>query len=147
MNVPLALLLLVVLASLAVMPATVKAGVILEGVDLERMAPVVGAVERVWSSYGVGAVITSGLRDSDTDSRHALGLALDFRVKNLPRNVWSDAGRAVAAQLSPALYDVVLEVDRSSAIDSPANRSHLHIEFDPTPAKLTRASGFSEVFI
>lgn len=135
------------------MPVTVKAGVVLEGVDLERMSPAVQAVQEVWSSYGVPAVITSAVREASSDSGargnslHVAGLAIDFRVKNLPRDSWTEAAQAVAGELDPALYDVVLEIDRSVPVSDARNRSHLHIEFDPQPAKLTRPTGYSEVFI
>lgn len=131
-----------------VMPAAVKAGVVLEGVNLEHMAPAVSAVERVWSGFGAQAVITDAWRDPAVDDgRHSRGDALDFRIKNLDRTVWERAGRAVAAQLHPALYDVVLEIDERTPTSSAANRSHLHIEWDPQPAKLTRATAFSIVHL
>jgi len=142
---PLALLVGVLVLGALVMPVEVKAGVELEGLNLEHMAPVVAAVEKVWSGYRVPAVITSALRDSDSDEggAHPRGDALDFRVKNIERKFWEQAARAVAAQLNPVLYDVVLEIDNATPTADAANRSHLHVEWDPRPSKISRTSGFS----
>jgi len=144
---PLALLVGVLVLGALVMPVEVKAGVELEGLNLEHMAPVVAAVERVWSGYRVPAVITDALRDPDADgrrsSKHAEGDALDFRIRNIERKFWEQAARAVAMQLNPVLYDVVLEIDNATPTADAANRSHLHVEYDPRPSKISRASGFS----
>lgn len=78
---------------------------------------------RVWAKYGRMATVTSGT-DSHDSGFHPLGLALDFRTKDIPNR--SDK-LAMIAEVKAILgrdYDVIFE---SEGLDN----EHLHIEYDP----------------
>ena len=94
------------------------------GVDVTGLRPEM--VPALLAAYGIRAVLLGGdlvltsAREGDhrSGSRHFVGLALDFRTRDLlPRE-----RSRFASELRAALgdqYDVLLEGD------------HLHVEFDP----------------
>ena len=101
------------------MKLTLKRGVSLLGTRPEMcMAAVV--VASVYSTYNnAECVITSACEGKHgRNSLHYVGLALDFRIKNIPIG-WHDRLRqSVQDALGPD-FDVVLE------------KTHLHVEFQP----------------
>lgn len=104
----------------------VKAGVKLEGLNVEKMAPVVAAARNLYHSRGVPLVITSAIRAPSELSLHDEGQALDFRSRTL------DDPQAVTAALNTALgddYDVIFEGD------------HIHAEYDPKGFQLSELMG------
>ena len=94
-----------------------KAGVVIDGLDIEVMRPVITAVRDACRVRGVPCVITAGLDGKHKKgSKHYKGRALDFRTRQL------DDPQAFTVEIRTKLgdaYDVVLE------------STHLHIEYDP----------------
>ena len=76
-------------------------------------------ISKIYSSYGVDAVITSAL-DSEhkLGSLHYVGLALDYRIWNVPSLVLQELFLKIKEALG-SQFDVVLEDD------------HIHVEFQP----------------
>lgn len=94
-----------------------KDGVVIDGLDIDKMGPAIAAARNLYHARGEPCVITSALDGKHSKgSLHYKGLALDFRTRTL------DDPQALATALATALgddYDVVLEGD------------HLHVEYDP----------------
>ena len=82
-------------------------------------------VESVFAEYGNDDTwITSG-NDGEhkNGSLHYIDRALDFRIKDLPREARAQAVARITELLSPT-YDVLWE-----SVDT--DNEHLHIEYDP----------------
>lgn len=126
------------------MRTAIKPGVVFRTLRPE-MEPVIRAAREVFSAAGQYAEITEAYRASP-GSKHAEDLALDYRVKHVPRETWEDIALRIAIALGPA-YDVVLELDKSTPWTDSRNRSHIHIEYDPQPWKQSRSYGFSTMVI
>ena len=80
-----------------------------------------GVTEMIYRHRGYTCVITS-LTDSHADrpkSLHNAGLAVDFRTKNVPRDLWPSLTDEISSVLNPMGFDVVLEAD------------HIHVEYQP----------------
>jgi len=108
-----------------------KAGVVVDGLDIDKMAPVIAAARNLYQSRGVPLVITSAIRPKSSKSLHDEGMALDFRSRTL-----SDP-QAVTAALSTALgddYDVIYEGAASGG-------AHIHVEYDPKGFSLSEMMG------
>lgn len=108
-----------------------KAGVVVDGLNAEKMAPVIAAARNLYQSRGVPLVITSAIRPKSSKSLHDEGMALDFRSRTL-----SDP-QAVTAALSTALgddYDVIYEGAASGG-------AHIHVEYDPKGFSLSEMMG------
>lgn len=78
-------------------------------------------VVEVWNRYGYSVTVTSGEEPNashQTESLHYVGLAEDYRTRDVAPSKLSDMVADVRSRLGSD-YDVVLESD------------HLHIEFDP----------------
>lgn len=121
-------------APMVLLPAGVgiKRGVILRGLD-RRMQPALRIARDIWRGHGRKLVITSGLDGRHTrNSRHYVGLALDFRSRDLGRAARGQVARELRKALGPR-FQVLLEKD------------HIHVEYHPPPgsrpAKLARSSG------
>lgn len=98
------------------------------GVQLANLsAQMVLAAEIVNACYqNVGVkecVITSGSDGAHRAPLHAVGCALDFRSKNVPRIKLESLRKEVQRSLGPN-FDVVLE-------DVGGENEHLHVEYDP----------------
>jgi hypothetical protein len=95
----------------------IKPGVILRGLD-ERMYPAIREAQGIWLKFGGKLVITSGLDGRHVRrSRHYIGLALDFRSRDLA----GAARHRVAQELRQALgeeFQVLVEKD------------HIHVQCD-----------------
>ena len=103
----------------------IKQGVRLSGLRPEILLAATVA-ESVWAAHGAAElVITSGIDGKHkSGSKHALGLALDFRTHNIGV---PEARRAAVLELKDRLgaeYDVLLENDNTS-------NEHAHVEHDP----------------
>lgn len=97
----------------------IKPGVRLDGLDLQRMAPVIESVADEFSARHVQPMITSGLDGHHKKgSLHYDGRALDWRTRDLRKWERKPAAKKIRAMLGRD-YDVVLE------------STHLHIEYDP----------------
>jgi hypothetical protein len=94
-----------------------------KGVILPPVLRIYRAAERAYGELHVAGMVTSGMEGQHRPgSRHPLGLALDFRTRDLTRQQVEYLARRIREQLG-AGYDVVIE------------RTHLHVEYDPrTPA-------------
>lgn len=105
---------------------TFKPGVKVEGLDW-RMLDAAIKVAGVYGALGHPCVITSATDDAPgrkPNSKHKLGLALDFRINNVPRETArQDIVDKIIAALGPD-FDVVRH-----PIGKP--HEHIHVEFDP----------------
>lgn len=100
-----------------------REGVSLVGLD-PVMRPVLIIVEEVFKDKGYRTIITSGTDGAHSPaSLHYYGKALDFRTKHIKPDHLAPAV-ALITNLLGICYDVILEED------------HLHVEYDPSPAKL-----------
>lgn len=78
-------------------------------------------VASVYARMGYECVLTSGtdfVEGRTARSKHPMGLALDYRINNVPENIRQMLAEKVKIALGDE-YDVVLKSD------------HLHTEFDP----------------
>jgi uncharacterized protein YcbK (DUF882 family) len=85
---------------------------------LLAMAVAVHVVRDVCARFNVTCTVTSGVEKHEFPSKHVLGAALDFRIRDF---VPADVNK-FAAEVRNDLgdgFDVVLESD------------HLHVEYDP----------------
>ncbi len=100
----------------------IKNTVKLFGIQPE-MVIVHSIIQRIFSNYGYGCVITSGLDSHEGRiSLHNEGLALDYRTKHIPDDV--------CARLVEELRMHLPQCDLG--IHSPGTpNEHLHVEFDP----------------
>lgn len=100
----------------------IKPGVVVP--DSAQAQQIINAVATVWKQYGYVPVITSGI-DSEhiPTSLHYLGLAVDFRLHNIPEELRFEMIGAVRKILG-ASYQVIWE-------DRGTSNEHLHIEYDP----------------
>jgi hypothetical protein len=81
----------------------------------------VGVAETLYRDQGLSLVITS-LTDSHEDrptSLHNVGLAVDFRTRDIQAPVVASIVRNLKVILDPLGYDVVLEAN------------HIHVEYQP----------------
>lgn len=94
-----------------------KPGAILSNEEpIERARRIVA---QVWTARGLTATVTSGLDSTHSaNSLHYVGLAEDYRTRDVPADQLSSMVADVRARLGTD-YDVVLESD------------HLHVEYDP----------------
>ena len=109
----------------------VKAGIKLDGLVTDKVAPIIAAASRLYESRGVPLVITSAIRPPSKKSLHDEGLALDFRSHTLRDP------QAVTAALNTALgedYDVIYEGAASGG-------AHIHAEYDPKGFRLSEMMG------
>lgn len=84
-----------------------------------RMVPALIAALQAFTDHGVDCWITSGDDGKHMpNSRHYVGLALDFRTNHISRIEARVIANKLKQHLSP-VYDVLLE------------ETHLHIEYDP----------------
>lgn len=101
----------------------VKDGVHFEALRREvlNMLPYVDAI---YSGLGYNVVITSA-NDGvhNPGSLHYANLALDFRIKHLPKTLWIKVAEMLAHALG-AGYDVLLESPETE-------NAHIHLEWDP----------------
>lgn len=80
-------------------------------------------VERIYRSWGVDCVVTSGTEPNPKrkkGSKHLTGYALDFRTRDIQANRRRDVAEEIQEALGPD-YIVLLESD------------HLHVGYDPEP--------------
>lgn len=76
-------------------------------------------IAQIWARHGFRLTVTSGLDGSHSaQSKHYLGLAEDYRTRDVPRIVVAQMAAEIRADLGSD-YDVVVESD------------HLHVEYDP----------------
>ena len=95
-----------------------KKGVSLNGVQPE-MAVAFSVILNVYHRLGHNCTITSCTDGTHSaGSRHYIGLAMDFRTRDIPDHKRAQLRGAVASSLGDE-FDVILEDD------------HLHVEFDP----------------
>lgn len=94
-----------------------------------RLQPVMDtaldAVRRVWASHGLGYATITSIQDGQhmEGSKHALGLAFDIRLNDIPATLHAVLAQEVQL-LSGDAFDVVHE--NHGKVDD-----HLHVEFDP----------------
>lgn len=104
----------------------IKPGASLRGIRPEMVAAF-PAICAAYARYAVPAVMTAGTDGSHSrGSLHYVGLATDWRTKNLPGGSAGLKSNAVAADIRKALgeeFDVVLE------------KTHIHIEYQPKEAQ------------
>lgn len=95
----------------------VKPGVILD--SKPEMEYARRHVARVWQSRGFPLTVTSGLDGRHSaQSKHYVGLAEDYRTRDVPKSMVEQMASEIRAVLGRD-YDVVVESD------------HLHVEYDP----------------
>jgi len=105
----------------------IKDSVDLAGVQPEMLLAA-HVTDQVYIWYGVPYCWITSCKDSThrAGSLHYVGLALDFRINNIPTassNPLPEIVKDIAAHLGPQ-YDVVLESD------------HIHIEYQPKQRSL-----------
>lgn len=114
---------LLLLMNKAVLAFNVKPGVVMPLTP--QMQFVTQVVAQVWAKYGRMATVTSGTDSHQPGDVHTLGLALDFRTKDIPDVNEKHAMIAdVRMILGDALFDILFE-------DEGLSNEHLHIEYDP----------------
>lgn len=95
-----------------------KGGVEAKGIQPEIILAIIAA-QHIYTTNGYGLVITSLLDGKHSvNSLHYKGLAVDLRIRHLPKG----AATLITSQLAESLgdeFDVILEDD------------HIHVEFDP----------------
>ena len=104
-----------------------------EGVNLQGIkSPMLRAMAEVEEAYlqvtNIEPTVTSAL-DSHQTGLHPRGLAIDIRVKDIPRDTWEEVRAQIDTRLNPRynkfkFYDVILELHRPG-------HEHIHIEYDP----------------
>ena len=95
------------------------------GVDLSLLQPQMAlaaqVVAEIYRTYGCELVITGGCEPGHSPGgRHPIGLALDFRTRNVPAGFLGSLGDKVQEALGEQ-YDTVEK----------RIPPHLHVEFDP----------------
>jgi hypothetical protein len=84
-------------------------------------------VQSVYHHYGQDCVITTGMDGTHSHgSEHYTGLALDYRLHNVPQATRELIVAQVRESLGPD-FDVIWE-----ALGTP--NEHLHVEYDPKGA-------------
>lgn len=98
------------------------------GVVMDVLTPILPALweaERIWTKHGIkeGVTVTSANDSQHShNSRHYIGLALDFRSR---RYGWSeDKSQQVAHELQRSLGDEYFVLNEYS-------KSHIHVEYRP----------------
>jgi len=82
------------------------------------------AVNRVWQRHNLQATITSGMDGQHMEnSKHYVGLAEDYRTKDVPKNLKYSMFNEVRNILGSD-YQVIFEYENLP-------NEHLHIEYDP----------------
>lgn len=78
----------------------------------------------VYHKLGFDCVFTEGTGGKHSRaSLHYVGQAIDYRVKNVPRNRWEELARLIKESLNDE-FDVVLET-------SVKDQEHIHVECQP----------------
>lgn len=96
------------------------------GVTVQGVKPpvwfAIGVAVMVYRHAGFEPLVVTSLTDSHAErpkSLHNKGLAVDFRTRNVPRDMLKTLYGSIKNVLDPLGYDVVLEAD------------HLHCEYQP----------------
>ena len=104
----------------------------MQGIKSEMLLAMALVEQAYLEVTGVEPTMTSGL-DSHKTGKHPVGLAGDFRIKDIPPNKWIRLTEAIRRKLAIAahedfisLYDVVLETHLKG-------NEHIHVEYDPKP--------------
>jgi hypothetical protein len=95
------------------------------GTMRDEMLPALSAVQRVWNAHGLGTPVITSIQDGAhmRQSKHNIGLAHDYRLNNLNRDLHELLAVEVAALLGED-FDVIHEYHGTA-------NDHLHVEFDP----------------
>lgn len=90
------------------------------GVQTEGVQPVMSEAIDAARRQGLAPVVTSAFRPGDQGSRHAQGLALDFRSRHLTPTERQEIAQALRLDLGQH-WDVIAE----------SNPPHFHVEYNP----------------
>jgi hypothetical protein len=106
----------------AAMAFAIKPGV--SGELRPEMDPVLAVVPTIWRMHGLGAPTITSIQDGQhrPDSFHYRGLAIDFRLRDVPAELHETLRSEVAAALG-SNFDVLHEYHGTTS-------DHLHVEYD-----------------